>query len=64
MATDQNDICDCGDFRKDHAGGDGGCIFTPDPDHDRTGSDGHFGSGPCYRFRLAREASVPRVRES
>lgn len=24
------DICSCGDYRRDHAGGNGGCIFTDD----------------------------------
>lgn len=47
------DTCDCGDCRKDHAGGNGGCKFTPDPDHDKV-NDGHFGSGRCDSFRLAR----------
>lgn len=48
-----DDVCYCGDYRKDHAGGTGGCVFTPDPDHDRADSDGHGGTGPCYKFRLA-----------
>lgn len=54
MATHPNDTCDCGDYRKDHAGGIGRCIFTPNPDRDRSDSDGHFGAGPCHQFRLAK----------
>lgn len=46
------DTCECGDYRKDHAGGAGGCIFTPNPDEAHLG-DGHSGAGPCHSFRLA-----------
>lgn len=54
MAREPHDLdtCECGDYRKDHAGGTGGCIFTPDPDHDKN-SDGHFGAGRCDKFVFA-----------
>ena len=57
------DICDCGDYRKDHAGGIGGCIFTPDPDHDKN-TDGHGGAGPCHRFKLSQRANQQIVGKS
>lgn len=50
-----DDACECGHPRKDHAGGNGGCILTPDPDHDKD-SDGHGGAGRCDRFRRALNA--------
>lgn len=43
------DICECGDFRKDHPLGRR-CKFTPE---DPLRGDGHFGVGACYRFKLA-----------
>lgn len=38
------DICQCGDYRRDHEGGTGRCTLPPDQVP---------GFRPCMRFRLA-----------
>ncbi|WP_305096438.1 hypothetical protein [Croceibacterium aestuarii] len=38
------DICECGDYRHDHEGGEGACTLPPDT---------MPGFKPCRRFRLA-----------
>jgi hypothetical protein len=37
------DICECGDYRRDHEGGTGACTFPPDQ---------VAGHEPCRRFQL------------
>lgn len=59
MSKHPLDTCECGDYRQDHAGGIGGCRYTPDPEHDKAGADGHSGAGPCYRFQLDRAYVEP-----
>jgi hypothetical protein len=52
MNAHPEDICYCGDFRKDHKDGTGRCIFNDEV------RDGHGGAGPCYQFRLAQAVSL------
>ena len=48
MNDNDLDVCECGDYRKDHKGGTGVCIFS-----DGTVGDGHHGAGRCDQFRLS-----------
>lgn len=42
------DVCECGDYRRDHVDGQSRCKFS-------IGSrgDGHSGAGSCDQFRLS-----------
>lgn len=51
-AASPYDICECGDYRRDHEGGRGACTFPPDP------VPGHE---PCKRFRIATRSKAGGV---
>jgi hypothetical protein len=46
------DICQCGDYRRDHEGGTGRCTFEPDLVN---------GFRRCERFRLATASKAVRA---
>lgn len=45
------DICECGDYRRDHEGGTGPCTFPP---------EWIAGHEPCRGFRLAMASQAVR----
>lgn len=48
------DECYCGDYRKDHAGGSGACVFNHMPGGPHAGKK-------CFSFRLTRAATeIPK----
>lgn len=47
---DAEDVCECGDYRRDHPE-DGPCIFNTDHSRGPNGGVNH-GFQPCPRFRL------------
>ena len=49
---DPLDVCECGDFRLDHKGGKGACIFNHP-------ADLTHGYKDCLNFRLALRAQFP-----
>lgn len=53
-ATHPLDICECGDYRRDHDGEIGRCRLPNDLTH---------GFKECHRFRLSRTAEEDGVRQ-
>jgi len=53
MSAHPLDECTCGDYRKDHADGEGRCCMPDDLTH---------GKKPCFRFELAFPHEGPNSR--
>lgn len=47
------DVCECGDYRRDHVDDSGQCKFSVD-----ARGDGHSGAGRCDQFRLSHKYRV------